>query len=131
MFRNPVQTPPKWWSPKLSPFWVRLWRPLRRIRQRKVQRLNEVRVLGMEHLAAATGPDQGVLITPNHPGSGDPDVMYDVADQLGLPPALLLRRLPSWRALPEAVRLVLSQRLKRRPATTSETGSRFYDGREL
>ena len=46
-------------------------------------------------------------------------------------PALLLRRLPSWRALPEAVRLVLSQRLKRRPATTSETGSRFYDGREL
>ena len=80
MIPKPLRTPPKWWSPKLNPFWVGFWRPLRR-----EQLVTEISVSGLERLHQSIGDDRGVLITPNHPGSADPYVMYHVADQIGRP----------------------------------------------
>ena len=85
MNRYVQQIPPRWWGPKLSPFWVRLWRPLRRSRQTREQRLMEIEVRGLDRLRVAVGTGQGVLITPNHSGHADAYIMYDVADQLGTP----------------------------------------------
>ncbi|MFQ5734288.1 MAG: lysophospholipid acyltransferase family protein [Planctomycetaceae bacterium] len=85
MIPKPLQTPPKWWSPRLSAFWVRAWRPLRRMSQRRQHCIEEIEVRGVEHLKAALAGPQGVLICPNHPGSADPHVMYNVADEVGTP----------------------------------------------
>lgn len=85
MIRNIVQTPPRWWSPKISPFWVRFWRPFRIRRQHKLLALRDVQVRGLEHLSSAVDNGHSVLITPNHPGPTDPYAMYHVADALGKP----------------------------------------------
>jgi len=85
MLRKPLQKPPRWWSPKLSPFWVRFWRPFRRARQRSEQRLEEIDVRGLERLEETVAKYRGVMITPNHPGSADAYVMYHVADRLDRP----------------------------------------------
>jgi len=55
MDRQPFRIPHRWWSPKLSPFWVGIWRPLRR------------------------------LFTPNHSAHADPFVVYEAADRLQRP----------------------------------------------
>ena len=82
MNRQPFETPPRWWSPKLSPWWIRFWRPWRKRMQRKEQRLLEVEVRGLGHMRRATAEDQGVLVTPNHPGHADCYAFYAAADQL-------------------------------------------------
>ena len=71
MNRQPFQTPPRWWSPKLSPRWTRLWRRLRKRIQLKEQRLLEVEVRGPENIRQAAAAEQGVLVTPNHAGHAD------------------------------------------------------------
>lgn len=85
MFPNTLSRSPKYWRPKLSPFWIRFWRPFRRVQQRREQRLEEIEVRGLEHLQEVADPGQGVLIVPNHPGSADAYAMYHVADELGTP----------------------------------------------
>ena len=85
MIPKPLQTPPKWWSPKLSPIWVRIWRPLRLMSERRQHLVQEVEVRGAERLRSAISPTQGVLITPNHPGSADPYAIYHVAEEVGSP----------------------------------------------
>lgn len=85
MNRYAEQKPPRWWPPKLSPFWFRVWRSLRR-RQRVVDhQLPEVEVRGLQNLQAAIEAGQGILITPNHSGHSDPQVMLTVADEMGMP----------------------------------------------
>lgn len=85
MNRQPFQTPPCWWSPKLSPRWIRLWRPLRRRLQLREQRLVEIEVCGQENIRRAAAADQGVLVTPNHPGHADCYAFYGAAEQVGFP----------------------------------------------
>lgn len=85
MDRQPFQIPPRWWSPKLSRWWVNFWRPLRRLLQVKRQRLLEIEVRQLEHLKKALEAEYGVLITPNHSSHADPFVVYDVADRLKRP----------------------------------------------
>lgn len=85
MNRIPYETPPMWWSPKLSPWWVNFWRPLRRHKQRKEQRLQAIEVRGLEHLQEALNQGHGVLITPNHSGHSDSYVLYEAADQVRRP----------------------------------------------
>jgi 1-acyl-sn-glycerol-3-phosphate acyltransferase len=75
----------RWWRPRLSPFWVRVIRPLRLIRQRRREGLQEVTIDGLEHLRSAVSQGQGVLITPNHVGHADAFVLLAAADQLGRP----------------------------------------------
>ena len=83
MNRYVEQIPPRWWGPKLSPFWIRCWRPLRKRLQFREQRLMEVEIRQLDNLRVAVKSDQGVLITPNHSGHADAYIMYDVADKLG------------------------------------------------
>ena len=85
MDRTRYQTPPRWWSPKLSPAWVRCFRPWRRRMQLNVQRLLHVDVRGLEHLQEALQKQHGVLITPNHSGHADAFILYHAADKLRQP----------------------------------------------
>ncbi len=85
MNRQPFQKPPRWWSPKLSPFWIRCWRPLRIHEQFKKQRLLRVDVLGTEHVRGPLNDGCGVLITPNHSSHADGITLYAAADQIGTP----------------------------------------------
>jgi len=47
--------------------------------------VQEVELRGVDHLREALRDEQGVLLTPNHPGSADPFVLYDLADDAGCP----------------------------------------------
>ena len=85
MDRTRFEKPPRWWGPRLSPFWVRFWRPLRRRFQLRVQRIPDIKVCGLEHVREAMDGGKGVLITPNHSGHADALIMYEAADQLGSP----------------------------------------------
>ena len=85
MNRYAQQIPPRWWAPKLSPFWLRVWRPLRKRRQYREQKLMRVDLRGLEHVRDALKAGQGVLITPNHSGHADAHIMYAAADELGVP----------------------------------------------
>jgi hypothetical protein len=85
MNRQPWKPPPRWWSPKLSPRWIRFWRRWRKRTQLRKHRLLDVEVRGVEHVRQSVAGGQGVLITPNHAGHADCHVLYSAADQLGLP----------------------------------------------
>jgi 1-acyl-sn-glycerol-3-phosphate acyltransferase len=80
---QPFDRPPRWWSPKLSGWWVRFWRVLRWRLRVRVQRLVEIEVRGLEHLSGAIADGCGVLVTPNHSGHADPLILYKAADQIG------------------------------------------------
>lgn len=85
MNRQPYQTPPCWWSPRLNPRWVRFWRPFRRLRGLWLQGLASVELVGGHHLQEARKEGYGVLIAPNHPAHADPFVMLETSDQLHVP----------------------------------------------
>ncbi len=85
MNRQPFQKPPHWWPPKLSPGWIRLWRPWRQRQQLKVQRLLDVDVYGVEHVRSAIAENCGVLITPNHSSHADCYSTYEAAERVGVP----------------------------------------------
>ena len=82
MIPKPQRPPPRWWGPHLSPLAVALCRPWRSWWLRR-QRVLHVEVRDVDHVRRALG--QSVLLTPNHPGSADPGVLYHVADQLQVP----------------------------------------------
>ncbi len=85
MNRQPFDKPPRWWSPKLSPWCIRLWRAIRKQQQLKVQRLLEVDVRGAEQVREAVAANQGVLITPNHSSHADCFATYAASDAVGVP----------------------------------------------
>lgn len=85
MDRTRWEKPPRWWGPKLSPFWVKVCGPVRRRMQVRTQRLREIEVRGLEHLRAADAAGRGILITPNHSGHADAYIMYEAAQRLGKP----------------------------------------------
>jgi len=85
MNRQPFETPPQWWPPKLSPFMIRVWRSLRRYQQVRQHRLLDIDVRGAEHLQAALAAGQGVVITPNHSSHADSYVLYHAAELLTCP----------------------------------------------
>jgi 1-acyl-sn-glycerol-3-phosphate acyltransferase len=85
MNRQPFQKPPRWWSPKLSPWWVAFWRPWRKRDQIKKQRLLRIDVQGLDHVRDAVAGGKGVLITPNHASHADCHAFCTAGDQLGYP----------------------------------------------
>ena len=85
MNRQPYEKPPRWWGPKMSPVWIRFWRPFRRRNQLTKHRLLEVEVRGLEHVRDAIDRGQGVLITPNHASHADCHCLYAAADELRCP----------------------------------------------
>ena len=82
---QPFRVPPRRWSPRLSPLWVNIWRPLRNLLRVKVKGILEVEVRGVEYLKGPVEAKCGVLITPNHAAHADPFVVYEAADELGRP----------------------------------------------
>lgn len=83
MNRQPFEKPPRWWPPKISPFWIRFWRPMRVRHQLREQRLLEVEVRGAELVRQALAQGKGVLITPNHASHADCYATYAAADAVG------------------------------------------------
>ncbi len=85
MNRQPFKKPPQWWSPRLSPGWIRFWRPWRKRMQLRKHRLLEIEVHGLEHVRQSIAQGQGVLITPNHSSHADCFAFYEASEQLGCP----------------------------------------------
>ena len=85
MNRQPYERPPRWWGPRMSPGWIRFWRPFRRRTQLKKHRLLEVEVRGLQHVRDAVERGEGVLITPNHASHADCHSLYSAVDELGYP----------------------------------------------
>jgi 1-acyl-sn-glycerol-3-phosphate acyltransferase len=82
---QPYQTPPRWWSPQLTPRRFRFWKFIRRRIRVKYHRLLDIQIQGLENLKQCIDNGQGILITPNHSCHADPSVLYWVADQLRVP----------------------------------------------
>lgn len=82
---QPYQTPPRWWSPQLSPAAFHFWKWIRRRIRVEHHRLLEIEIRGLDNLRRCIDEKQGILITPNHSCHADPTVMYWVADQLNMP----------------------------------------------
>lgn len=85
MDRADLTPPTRWWSPQLSPFWIRRARLVRRYLQKDQQRLLHIDVEGREHVQQAIDGNQGVLITPNHSCHADAFTLYHAADELDVP----------------------------------------------
>jgi 1-acyl-sn-glycerol-3-phosphate acyltransferase len=69
------------WAPRPNGIWRKVLSPLRKFYLKKFYAVADVRLEGIEGLSAI-GPDDGVLLTPNHSHDSDPHVMMDVARQL-------------------------------------------------
>ncbi|MBC7854680.1 MAG: 1-acyl-sn-glycerol-3-phosphate acyltransferase [Pirellulaceae bacterium] len=67
----------------MTPWLVRLWRPLINRTLRKSQKITQVEVQGAEHVRAALKDGAGTLITPNHSFHYDSYVMIEAAHRCG------------------------------------------------
>ncbi len=85
MNRQPFQTPPKWWAPKLKPWLVRLWRPLINRTLRDSQKITQVDVQGIEHVQQALASGAGILVTPNHSFHYDSYALIEASHRVGRP----------------------------------------------
>lgn len=85
MNQQPFAVPPKWWAPKLRPFWVRLLRRHRLRILKKKQCISQIDVQGLEHLRGALANGAGVLITPNHSFHFDSYVLFEAAARVERP----------------------------------------------
>jgi Acyltransferase len=81
---QPYGNPAKHWPPKLTPWWFHATRTFRR-RALGKQKMSDVTVLGLEHLARAADAGMGVLITPNHSFHWDSYCLAKGAESLRLP----------------------------------------------
>jgi 1-acyl-sn-glycerol-3-phosphate acyltransferase len=85
MNRQPFAKPPRHWPAQLSPWWIRIFRPLRRRTLRRDQRLTRIEMQGQELVLNALREGAGVLIAPNHAFHYDSNVLFEVGDMLGRP----------------------------------------------
>ena len=69
---------PGFWPPKPSGFWARAINPLRRYYLHRFYKIDHIAIEGLDRLSARIGPDDGVLIAPNHSHDSDPHIMIDV-----------------------------------------------------
>ncbi len=84
MNRQPYQTPPKWWGPRLTPWWVRCCRPLRERELRVKQRVERIDLVQPERLLELQAAGSGVLITPNHSVHYDSTCLYSATERIGV-----------------------------------------------
>ena len=85
MNRQPFQTPPRWWAPKLKPWLTRLWRPLINRTLRTSQKITQLDVHGAEHVQQALAGGNGILVTPNHSFHYDSYALIEAAHRVGQP----------------------------------------------
>lgn len=67
----------------MTPWLVRLWRPLINRTLQKQQKITQVEVQGVEHVRSALRDNTGTLITPNHSFHYDSYVMIEAAHRVG------------------------------------------------
>ncbi|MCA9088509.1 MAG: 1-acyl-sn-glycerol-3-phosphate acyltransferase [Planctomycetaceae bacterium] len=85
MNRQPFQTPPRYWEPRLTPWWVRLCRPLRQRQVQVRQKITSITSEGGEAVRAAFRSGAGLLFTPNHSTHYDSNCLYLTLETLGFP----------------------------------------------
>ena len=85
MNQQPFAVPPQWWAPKLSPFWVRLLRQHRLWRLKRLYRIAQIEVSGVEHVKSALDSGAGLLITPNHAFHFDAYVLFEASARVQRP----------------------------------------------
>src|SRR5687768_7455336 len=85
MNRQPFETPPRFWQPRMTPWLVKLWRPLVNRDLAKGQKIVELDIQGIEHVQAALKSGAGVLITPNHSFHYDSYVVIEASHRVGTP----------------------------------------------
>src|SRR5262245_50718729 len=83
--RQPFQTPPRVWQQRMTPWLVRLWRPLINRELRERQKIVEIEATGCEHVRQALAGGAGVLVTPNHSFHYDSYVLIEAAHRVGTP----------------------------------------------
>jgi hypothetical protein len=66
MNEQPFEKPPRWWEPKLTPWFVYATSPMRRRTLRKAQNFASFEFHGLEHVKKTIANGHGILITPNH-----------------------------------------------------------------
>jgi 1-acyl-sn-glycerol-3-phosphate acyltransferase len=69
----------------MTPWLVRLWRPMNLRALTKGQRIVELDIGGVEHVRRAIADGAGVLITPNHSFHCDSYVMIEASHRVGTP----------------------------------------------
>lgn len=84
MNRQPFGVPPRWWEPKLTPWLVRMSRGYR-ARQLRRLLVDDIEILGGEHVRQALDSGQGILICPNHSVHYDSAALYRAADSIDTP----------------------------------------------
>ena len=72
-------TMPQFWPARPNRFWARLLNRLRRYYARGFWRVSEVRIEGLEEAFSRIGPNDGIVIAPNHSHEGDAHAMLEVA----------------------------------------------------
>src|SRR5687768_10743507 len=77
--------PPRSWPPRMTPWLVRLWRPLINHTLRRDQRIVELDISGIEHVQRALKDGAGVMITPNHSFHYDSYVLIEASHRVGTP----------------------------------------------
>ena len=85
MNRQPYGVPPKWWEPRINPFWIRLSKSFRHRYLRRKQRLVQIETAGLTHLQQAVADGNGVLIVANHSVHYDSAALYLAADSIRQP----------------------------------------------
>jgi len=83
--RQPFQTPPRTWESKMTPWLVRLWRPLINSKLRRDQKIVELDIGGVEHVQRALKDGAGVMVTPNHSFHYDSYVLIEASHRVGRP----------------------------------------------
>ena len=79
----PFQPVHRAWRSRLSPFWVRFWKPARRVLLRWQENVHDIEVRGLHHLQEVRSSNQGVLLTPNHFTYADPLILCEAAERTG------------------------------------------------
>jgi 1-acyl-sn-glycerol-3-phosphate acyltransferase len=69
----------------MTPWLVRLWRPLINQTLRRDQKIIELEISGVEHVQRALKDGAGVLITPNHSFHYDSYVLIEASHRVGRP----------------------------------------------
>ncbi|MFO0917877.1 MAG: lysophospholipid acyltransferase family protein [Planctomycetaceae bacterium] len=84
MNRQPFQTPPRWWGPRLSPWWVRCCRPFRDRELRVFQRIEQIHLVNPQPLLELQRAGGGILVTPNHSTHYDSTCLYAATERTGV-----------------------------------------------
>jgi 1-acyl-sn-glycerol-3-phosphate acyltransferase len=85
MNRQPYQTPPRYWPPLLSKWWVELCRPLRLRELHRKQKILRIDIDGLGPLRKLLDENAGVLITPNHSFHYDSYILFEAAHRVCRP----------------------------------------------